>query len=98
MKLRLALLASLATCLAFAVSPALAGKVTASITLNQPSTALAGKSGPALGSSVTFSTVIPTNVKTPRVEVVCYQNGTVVYGEGGSPTDSFLLGGGGSLW
>jgi len=32
------------------------------------------------------------------VEVLCYQDGALVYGEAGSPTDAFLLGGGGSLW
>jgi hypothetical protein len=79
----------------------MAGKVTPSITLNPVSSSageLALQSGPALGTTVTFTTVIPTNVKTPRVEVLCYQNGSLVYGEGGAPTDAFLLGGGGSLW
>jgi hypothetical protein len=100
MKLRhLALFLSLAACLAFAVSSATAGKVTPKISLNQVMNgALVTQSGPSLGSSVTFTTVIPTNVKIPRVEVLCYQNGALVYGEGGSPTDAFLLGGGGSLW
>ena len=102
MKLRLALFLSLTACLAFAVSPAIAGKVTPSITLNPAvSGAAATPSGPSLGDTVTFTTVIPTNVKNPRVEVLCYQNGDLVYGEAGAPTDTFLLGGNvdrGSIW
>ena len=101
MKLRLALVLSLATCAGFVVAPANAGKVTASISLNQVmsgSGALVSQSGPALGDRVTFTTVIPTNVRNPRVEVLCYQNGSLVYGEAGAPADAFLLGGGASLW
>ena len=103
---------ALALMLAVAVGPALAGKghggsggggsngggssvAGPSITVNQ--------SNPALGTSVTFTVDSPTNVKIPRVEVLCYQNdanGTpaLVYGEAGSPDQAFLLGGGGSLW
>ena len=67
-----------------------------SITLNAPSSAAGVQ--PALGDYVTFTTVIPGNVQNPRVEVLCYQNGALVYGEAGSPANAFLLGGGGSLW
>lgn len=82
-----------------AAAPTLAGKVTAAISLNQVMNgARTPQSTPSLGSAVTFSTVIPPNVNNPRVEVLCYQNGALVYGEGGSPTDAFLLGGGASLW
>jgi hypothetical protein len=102
MKLRLALFLSLTACLAVAVSPAIAGKVTPSITLNEAVTgASATPSGPSLGSYVTFTTVVPTNVRNPRVEVLCYQNGELVYGEAGGPSDAFLLGGNpdrGSIW
>jgi hypothetical protein len=99
MKQRLAFFLPLAACLAFAVSPAMSGKVTPSIKVNQVfNGGLVAQSGPSLGSSVTFTTVIPQNVNTPRVEVLCDQNGAIVYGEGGSPNDSFLLGGGGSTW
>jgi hypothetical protein len=105
MKQRLALFMSFAACLAFAATPAFAGKggsgggggaVTPSISLSQSTGAAAAQ--PTLGSWVAFSTVIPSNVKNPRVEVLCSQNGALVYGEAGSPADSFLLGGGGSLW
>jgi hypothetical protein len=82
-----------------AAAPSLAGKMTPQISLDQVMTdARIAQSVPSLGSSVTFRTVIPQNVNNPRVEVLCYQNGALVYGEGGSPTDAFLLGGGGSLW
>ena len=102
MKMRLALFLSLAGCLVFAASPAVAGKVTPTITLNQVmSGALATQSSPSLGSWVTFTTVIPTNVRNPRVEVLCYQNGELVYGEAGDPSHDFELGGNpdrGSIW
>ena len=68
MKLRLALFLSLTACLAFAVSPAMAGKVTPSISLNQVTSGdgLAAESGPSLGSWVTFTTVVPTSAINPR--------------------------------
>jgi hypothetical protein len=53
---------------------------------------------PSLGSTVAFDTGYPKNTKNPRIEVLCYQGGTLVYGEAGGVNDSFLLGGGGSLW
>ena len=53
---------------------------------------------PSLGSSVSFLTSYPVNVKNPRIEVLCYQNGTLVYGEAGSVDHVFLLGGAGSIW
>jgi hypothetical protein len=53
---------------------------------------------PTLGDSVSFSTGYPNNVQNPRIEVLCYQNGSLVYGAAGAVTDSFLLGGGGSIW
>ena len=53
---------------------------------------------PALGKWLTFSYVLVENVKSPRIQVICSQNGTVVYGEAGPATQSFLLGGASSLW
>lgn len=53
---------------------------------------------PQLGSTVAFSTGYPTTVKNPRIEVLCYQGGSLVYGEAGGVNDNFLLGGGGSIW
>jgi hypothetical protein len=62
----------------------------------------------SLGDYVTFTcTGIPKKVKNPRVEVLAYQDtdcsghtggSFLTYGEAGAPTDSFLLGGGGSCW
>lgn len=62
------------------------------------STAGAAAAQPSLGSSVTFNAGYPTTVKNPRIEVLCYQSGTLVYGEAGGVADTFTLGGGGSLW
>lgn len=53
---------------------------------------------PSLGATVAFATGYPTTVKNPRIEVLCYQNGSLVYGEAGGVGDTFLLGGGGSTW
>jgi hypothetical protein len=102
----LALGAAVVATFAFGVAPALADKgghgggggttADASITLNTSTSARIA--APSLGSSVSFTVTYPTSVKTPRVEVLCYQNGALVYGEAGSPGDTFVLGGGGSLW
>jgi hypothetical protein len=102
----LALGAAVVAAFAFGVAPALADKgghgggggttADASITLNTSTSARIA--APSLGSNVTFTVTYPTSVKTPRVEVLCYQNGALVYGEAGSPGDTFVLGGGGSLW
>jgi hypothetical protein len=84
------------------------GNTAASISL----AATSGQAGtqPALGSTIWFNVSAPSNVNNPRVQVMCYQNGAVVYGETGSTgqatgdgTDSlgysgFLLGGGWSQW
>jgi hypothetical protein len=53
---------------------------------------------PHLGGVATFAVSYTNNVKIPRVEVLCYQAGQLVYGEAGSPNYAFILGGGGSLW
>jgi hypothetical protein len=100
MKLRSALVLSAVVCLVLAVSPANAGKVAPMIKLNGASSggAAALATQPALGTWVTFTTAIPSNVRVPRVEVLCYQNGALVYGEAGSPMDAFLLGGAASAW
>ncbi|OGH07454.1 MAG: hypothetical protein A2171_00280 [Candidatus Levybacteria bacterium RBG_13_35_9] len=62
------------------------------IVLNQTDTV------PALGVYVTFSTSYPKNIRNPRIEVLCYQDNNLVYGEAGSVGDAFLLGGAGSKW
>src|SRR5262245_64712391 len=102
MKLRFAILLSLAVCVGVGASSASAGKVTPSISLSSVSTGVGAlTTQPALGSWVTFTTVIPTNIRNPRVEVLCYQDGGLVYGEAGDPSHAFELGGNpdnGSIW
>ena len=53
---------------------------------------------PTLGSSVKFNAGYPNTTKNPWVSLNCYQGGTLVYGEGGSPSSTFSLGGGSSVW
>ena len=53
---------------------------------------------PRLGSAVKFSTGYATNTKNPWVSVMCYQDGSLVYGEGGKPSSDFVLGGATSDW
>lgn len=61
------------------------------------SSALAA-SDPHLGSSVRFATGYPGNTRNPWVSLTCYQDSTLVYGEGGSPKNEFSLGGASSVW
>jgi hypothetical protein len=56
------------------------------------------ESGPHLGGTVTFTATYPKSSKNPRIQVMCYQAGVLVYGEAGAYDQSFLLGGGSSLW
>ena len=53
---------------------------------------------PTYQGSVAFSTTGTARLKNPRVWVACYQNGALVYGEGGSPSTVFKLGGDMSQW
>jgi hypothetical protein len=57
---------------------------------------------PRLGDWVTFGYSQVPHVKALRIEVMCSEMisgvNTVVYGEAGPADQSFLLGGGGSLW
>jgi hypothetical protein len=53
---------------------------------------------PALGDYISFTTTYPKTLKNPRIQVICYQNNELVYGEAGSANDQFLLGGGWSKW
>jgi hypothetical protein len=57
---------------------------------------------PALGVSVSFTSA-PTDLSgppksQPRIQVMAYQDGVLVYGEAGPASQSFLLGGAGSAW
>jgi hypothetical protein len=90
---------ALAAALAIPLTAA-AGRNTASwIALNGAAgESLAASAQPALGSTVTFSVGYPNNVNNPRVEVLCYQAGELVFGMAGAVDYEFLLGGGGSTW
>ena len=66
------------------------------IALSGASGALAA--GPGLGSSVRFDTGYSSNPRNPWVSVMCYQDGVLVYGEGGTPSHAFVLGGASSDW
>jgi hypothetical protein len=78
---------------------ALAGKGSGST--STPWIALASVSGeslaaaaqPRIGDSVRFASGYPTTTKNPWVSVTCWFNGSMFYGEGGSPSHEFLLGG-----
>src|SRR5438270_9430734 len=91
-------IATITIAMALGVSPAVAGKggsghnapATPSIVLDQ--------SSPALGSTVTFTTVYPGSAKNPRVQVMCYQNGVLVYADAEAAGSSFVLGGSWSQW
>ena len=53
---------------------------------------------PHYEGTVTFNSTGTGKLKNPRIYVRCYQNGVLVYGEGGGASDTFTLGGGWSLW
>ena len=77
--------AALGLVLLVSSSPASARTTASSIALHQPSGAAAvARWEPALGTLVTFDVAYPSNAKNVRIEVLCYQNGTLVYGEAGS--------------
>jgi hypothetical protein len=116
------LIAAIVAALAFAVATvsgngpggakgAFAGRAkAASIELSGVNSRFATSIQPSLGDTVYFDVVVPSNVNNPRVEVMCYQGGGVVYGETGSVAQAtgsgadplgysgFVLGGGGSAW
>jgi hypothetical protein len=47
---------------------------------------------------VSFTTSYSSNVKNPRIGLVCYQGGEAVYAEQGSVDHTFSLGGSSSAW
>lgn len=101
---RVALVAA-AVALAVAIpATAFAGKGGGSSTTT-PWIALASVSGqsvaaaqPTVGASVRFASGYATSTKNPWVSLTCYQNGALVYGEGGAPSSDFVLGGATSDW
>ena len=69
-----------------------------SISVYVPGAPGTASSQPRYEGSVAFNTTGTSRLKNPRVWVACYQNGALVYGEGGSPSDVLKLGGGMSQW
>jgi hypothetical protein len=61
-------------------------------------TTMAAAVQPALGSSVRFAAGYSKNTKNPWVSLMCYQDGKLVYGEGGKVDHTFVLGGASSDW
>ena len=59
---------------------------------------LAATAEPRVGSAVKFSSGYPTATKNPWVSLTCFQEGQLVYGEGGKPGAEFVLGGATSDW
>jgi len=55
---------------------------------------------PRLGDGVTFNATYPKTLEHygVRIQVLCYQNGTLVYGEAKPWDQQFLLGGAMSTW
>ena len=62
----------------------------ASIALNE--------ADPHLGGYVTFATSYGNMKGEPRIQVRCYQNGSMGYAEAGGVSFAFLLGGSNSAW
>ena len=75
----------------------------AAINLNLPTYATTASSStiyPRLGDSISFSVSYPKNLDHygVRVQVLCYQNGAIVWGTSGPYTLQFGLGGASSAW
>ena len=95
---------ALATLVSVSVAAAPRNNTQSSIILNSP----AGVSGllasagwePSLGESVSFTTSFPNSLAASSVyiQVVCYQDGAIVFVTAGRYDRSFLLGGTTSPW
>lgn len=68
------------------------------ISVYVPGTVAGASSQPTYQGSVAFNTTGTARLKNPRVGVFCYQNGVLVYAEGGSPSETFKLGADSSQW
>lgn len=93
-------------CSTVAISAAPRTDAVATIDLNIPSFAAPTTSGtssaiwPRLSDSVSFSVSYPKNLDHygVRIQVLCYQNGALVYGEAKPWDQQFQLGGAMSTW
>ena len=81
-----------------------AGKESSAIILNEPAVAPSVASAeawvPNLGDSVTFTSIFPSSLasRSVSIQVLCYQNGALVFATAGLYERSFLLGGSVSPW
>jgi hypothetical protein len=92
-----------ATCLTLGgAGSALAGSLpsanSGTISVYVPGSVGAANAQPTYHGLVAFNTTGTGKLKNPRAWISCYQNGALVYGAGGSPTEVFKLGGDSSLW
>ena len=96
-------LVAVALC-AVTVTAAPKQEVLPTISLNTVATFAAAADGstiyPAIGDWITFTVTFPKSVERygPRILISCYQNDQLVYAEGGTYYQAFMLGGSGSLW
>ena len=92
-----------ATCLTLGdAGSALAGSLpsanSGTISVYVPDPVGAANPQPTYHGLIAFSTTDTGKLKNPRIWVSCYQNGVLVYGAGGAPSEVFKLGGDASLW
>ena len=93
-------------CILSAASLSAAPKASSSdpstIILNAPAAFVASSISwePHLGDYVNFTVTYPKTLDHygVRIQVLCYQDGNLVYGEAGPYTNQFLLGGAMSTW
>jgi hypothetical protein len=81
-----------------AFAGALPSSNTGTISTYVPSSLSAASAQPTYQGPVAFRTTGTGKLKNPRVWLACYQDGALVYGEGGSPSEVFKLGGDMSTW
>ena len=68
------------------------------ISVYVPSSVAGTSSQPKYQGELAFNTTGTGKLRNPLVWVKCYQNGAVVYGGGGSPSEPVKLGGDMSQW
>ena len=90
----------LAMSVAVTAGPGRPTQTGATINLNIPNTPTATTGWPALGDSVTFNVTYAKQLDKfgVRIQVLCYQDGNLVYGEAGPYNQAFQLGGAMSVW
>ena len=81
-----------------ALAGALPSANSGTISAYVPSSFGASSAQPSYQGPLAFHTTGTGKLKNPRVWVACYQNGALVYGEGGGPSEVFKLGGDMSIW